>query len=256
MRRLGRCHVIVCGMGGVGSWAAEALARSAVGRLTLIDFDKVSLTTINRQLPGSQASIGRPKVDVMAERVRAINPTIEVMPVVQRINPETIPELFKTEAPPDYVIDAIDQLGNKCALIVHCFRNNIPIVTSSGAGGRLDPTRVRIADLAETEIDPLARMVRVYLRRKYDFPSRGTFGIPAVFSPEVPRESIEPEHPEAEKSRLEVTDDADELAAKLGDKKISDMRNVIMGTACFVTSVFGMACASHVVRDLLAKDQP
>jgi len=248
VRMLNRSHVVVCGMGGVGSWAAEALGRSGIGRITLVDFDRVSLTTINRQLPAMDSTIGRPKVEVIAERLRSINPAVEVNAVFNRINPDSLPEILNGGA--DYVVDAIDQLGNKCALIVYCLRNGIPVVTSTGAGGRLDPTRVRVTDLAFTEVDPLARMVRVYLRRKYGFSVVGPYCVPAVYSSETPRESLEPESPEAERSRLELTADA----AELGDRKISDMRNVIMGTICFVTSAFGMACASVVVRHLLDKN--
>ena len=248
VRLLNRCQVVVCGMGGVGSWAAESLGRSGIGKITLVDFDRVSLTTINRQLPAMDSTVGRPKVEVIAERLRSINPQMEVNVVFQRLNPETIPVILAGGA--DYVVDAIDQLGNKCALIVHCLRAGIPVVTSTCAGGRLDPTMVRVTDLNFTAVDPLARMVRVYLRKKYGFPTIGPYCVPAVFSAETPRDPIEPQSPEAERSKLELTSDAEDF----GDQKLSEMRNVIMGTICFVTSVFGMACASVVVRHLLEKN--
>lgn len=250
VRRLNNSHVMVCGMGGVGSWAVEALARSGVGRLTLLDFDKVTLTTINRQLPGSEQSIGVPKVDVMAERVRNINPNIIVDPRQERVNPGSIAALLDLK--PDYVIDAIDQLGNKCALIAATVHAGIPIVTSTGAGGRFDPTCVRVTDLSMTSGDPLARMSRIYLRKKHHFPAKGPFFVPAVYSIEKPTEPITPPNADAEMSRDELQAAA-EFSAVIADRRItSDMRNVIMGTACFVTSVFGMTCASVVVRGLLS----
>jgi len=261
VRRLHDCHVLVAGMGGVGSWACEALIRSGIGRITLVDMDRVSLTTLNRQMPGLESTLDRPKVEVVAERLRLISPRAEIRPRFEHINPDTLPALLDPAGhdgkPIDFVIDAIDQLGNKCALIIHCRQRGIPVIVSTGAGGRLDPTQVRIADLAKTKIDPLARMVRVYLRKKYGFSTNSTFKIPAVFSEEDPAPSIMPSHPGAERGRFEITgpDDADreKTGEPLSEDDLRNKRNVIMGTMVGVTSTFGMAAASHVIRELLAK---
>ncbi len=245
VRHLQNQHVVVCGMGGVGSWAAEALARSAIGRLTLIDFDDVSLTTINRQLPGLDATVGRPKVDVMRERLLSIDPATQVVAKRAKLEPHTFADIIGSDA--DFLIDAIDQLGNKCALLAWCTASGLPVVSSMGAGGRLDPTAIRTSDLALTDLDPLARMVRVYLRTRHDFPANGPFGIQAVWSHERCQRPLSPTHPDAERGRSELP------KPKWGDPLTSGMRNVVMGTACFVTSVFGMTAASVVVNSLLAR---
>jgi len=237
---LARKHVVVCGMGGVGSWTAEALARSGVGRLTLIDFDAVSITTLNRHLPGETATIGTPKVEVMAARARSVNPLIAITTVREKIEPESLHRVIPVDA--DFVVDAIDQLGNKSALLAHCIHVGLPVVSSTGAGGRRDPTQIAVSDLSLVSSDPLARLVRVYLRTRHDFGPLGPFGIPAVWSREPSARPIIPRHAEAEKSRTELPP---------GTPLTSGMRNVIMGTACWVTSVFGMHCAAVVVNTLV-----
>ncbi len=258
VRRLHDSHVLVAGMGGVGSWACEALIRSGVGRITLVDMDRVSLTTVNRQMPALEDTIDRPKVEVVAERLRQISPRAKICPLFEHINPDSLPALLSPKSHEgkaiDFVIDAIDQLGNKCAVIVACKQNGIPIIISTGAGGRMDPTQVRIADLAKTSIDPLARMVRVYLRKKHGFSTNSTFKIPAVFSAEIPVDPIPPSHPDAERGRSEITRAAGfDPSAPLSEDDLANKRNVIMGTMVGVTSTFGMAAASHVIRELLAK---
>lgn len=260
LRRLHDAHVLVAGMGGVGSWACEALIRSGIGRITLVDMDRVSLTTTNRQMPALQSTIGQPKVEVVAARLREISPCAGIFPRFEHINPDTLPALLDPTTHGgrkiDYVIDAIDQLGNKCALIVACKRAAIPVIVSSGAGGRFDPTQVRIADLAKTTIDPLARMVRVYLRKKHSFSTNSTFKIPAVYSTEIPRDPIQPTHPDAELGRAEIAAlTGEDQDAPVSADDLRNKRNVIMGTLICVTSVFGMAAASHVIRELLAPQQ-
>lgn len=254
--RLHESHVLVAGMGGVGSWACEALTRSGIGRITLVDMDRVSLTTVNRQMPALQSTLDRPKVEVVAERLRQISPNAKICPRFEHINPDSIESLLAPEThdgkPVDFVIDAIDQLGNKCALIHACKTKNINVIISTGAGGRLDPTRVRIADLAKTKIDPLARMVRVYLRKKYGYANNRNFKIPAVFSEEIPAPSLLPSHPEAERGRFEIAgDDVICRDTPFSEDELRNKRNVIMGTMVGVTSTFGMAAASHVVRKVL-----
>jgi tRNA A37 threonylcarbamoyladenosine dehydratase len=207
-------------------------------------------------MPALQNTIDRPKVEVVAERLRLISPNAKICPRFEHINPESLESLLDPAnhdgSRIDHVIDAIDQLGNKCALIVACKRLGIPVIVSTGAGGRLDPTQVRVADLAKTSIDPLARMVRVYLRKKYNFSTNSTFKIPAVFSTEIPRESIQPSHPEAELGRIEIASrDGDDPDAPFSGDDLRNKRNVIMGTMVGVTSVFGMAAASYVIRERL-----
>ena len=258
VRRLHGSHVLVAGMGGVGSWACEALVRSGIGRITLVDMDRVSLTTVNRQLPALDNTIDRPKVEVVAERLRQISPQAQICPRFEHINPDSLPGLLDPAThdgkPIDFVIDAIDQLGNKCALIVACKQNSIPVIISTGAGGRMDPTQVRISDLSKTSIDPLARMVRVYLRKKHGFSTNSTFKIPAVFSAEIPVPPIPPSHPDAERGRTEFNArNPFDPGSPLSEDDLRNKRNVIMGTMVGVTSVFGMAAASHVLRELLAK---
>lgn len=237
-------HVVVIGMGGVGSWAAEALCRTGVGQLTLIDFDVVSVTNFNRQLPAVDTFMGEPKTASVAARLRSINPNCTIIEKQVLVNAETIPEILASR--PDFVIDAIDQLGNKCALLHYCVENNIRVVASTGAGGKIDPTKIRTGDLADSQVDNLARHVRAMLRRRHNFPRKGAFGIPAVYSTEAVKRPLPiGESAEDVKHKAAIAKDGATKSLK------SDQNNVVMGTATFVTSSFGMACASVVVRSLL-----
>lgn len=176
-------HVAVIGIGGVGSWAAEALARSAIGEITLIDLDDVCVTNTNRQIHALDSTIGQSKVAVMAERLREINPECLVHEVEEFITRDNIPDLIHEDL--DYVIDAIDSVSEKAALIAHCKRHKIPIITAGGAGGQVDPTQIRIADLSRTEHDPLAAKLRGLLRRHYRFSKSGKrFSVDCVYSTE------------------------------------------------------------------------
>ncbi|WP_442978355.1 tRNA cyclic N6-threonylcarbamoyladenosine(37) synthase TcdA [Salinicola sp. 4072] len=179
-----RAHVVVIGVGGVGSWSAEALARSGIGKLTLIDLDDVCVSNVNRQLHALDGQIGRPKVEVLAERCRAIWPGIEIHADAAFITPTNLAERIPADA--DHVIDAIDHVGAKAALIHYCNRRKLPITVTGGAGGQSDPTRVRVADLSRTEHDPLLAKVRSKLRRDHGFsrnPKR-RFGVECVYSDE------------------------------------------------------------------------
>lgn len=179
-------HLCVVGVGGVGTWAAEALARSGVGRITLIDHDDISLTNCNRQLHTLTGTIGRSKVEVMAERIREINPFSDCRPIDDLITETNLERHLNTDF--DGVIDAIDAVRFKAAMIAYCSRQKIPIVTTGGAGGQIDPTRVTVADLSRTENDPLAAKVRSRLRQEYGFsrnPKR-RFGVECVYSTEQP----------------------------------------------------------------------
>lgn len=183
LARLEMAHACVIGIGGVGSWAVEALARSGVGQLTLIDLDHIAESNLNRQVHALDATLGQAKVAAMAERIAQINPACTPTCIEEFITPENAATLLPAC---DVVLDCIDQVKAKAALIAHCRRNGIPIITTGGAGGRTDPTRVRIDDLARTTQDALASKLRATLRKDYGFTRdpKQKFGVPCVFSDE------------------------------------------------------------------------
>jgi tRNA threonylcarbamoyladenosine dehydratase len=227
LQRLLRAKVCLVGLGGVGSWAAEALARSAVGQITLVDLDDVCLSNVNRQLHALDGAFGRSKVEVMAERIQAIHPGCRVRAVAEFFTAATAEEILETRF--DFVLDAIDQVANKCLLIARCRQKDIPIVSVGGAGGRRDPAAVRVADLAQTSHDALLQQVRKKLRDDHGFAreAKTPFGVPCVFSTEAAR-------PPAEGCAGRVTCDNG------------------YGTASFVTGTFGLVAASCVVSSIAA----
>ena len=241
MARLFASHVMVIGLGGVGSFAAEGLARSGIGRLTLIDFDRVCVTNSNRQLQALKGNIGKQKAAVLAERLRLINPQAQVEPVPLFYSPRTSEDILSMR--PDYIVDAIDNVAAKCHLLAECRSRGLPVVCSTGASGRMDPTRVEVADLADTHADPLAAAVRKILRQNHDFPKKGPFGIPAVFSTELPAMPLELTYDEGKGFRCVCPGGKNDFHS-------CEERSVIYGTAGFVTGTFGLACASVVVRAL------
>ena len=177
-------HICVIGVGGVGSWVVESLARSGIGQLTLIDFNDICITNTNRQIHTLTDNIGQMKTEVMAERCRQINPEIKVNVINSFINKQNCFDYLSDEF--DYIFDAIDSVADKVALIAHCKRNKYPILTSGGAGGQIDPTQIQVADLARTIQDPLAAKIRSELRRSFNFsknPKR-KFRVNCVFSTE------------------------------------------------------------------------
>lgn len=187
MERLFSAHVAVFGLGGVGSWCAEALARAGVGTLTLIDLDDIGLTNLNRQSEALHSTLGQAKAEAMAARVLDINPSCHVHPVVARYTPETREDFFKV--PYDYVVDAIDLVSCKLDLIETALSRTIPIISSLGTGNKLDPSLFRVADLSKTEGCSLARIIRRELGR------RGIRHHKVVFSPELPITPLEREAP-------------------------------------------------------------
>ncbi|HJW26353.1 MAG TPA: tRNA cyclic N6-threonylcarbamoyladenosine(37) synthase TcdA [Rhodocyclaceae bacterium] len=227
--RLRQAHVCIVGIGGVGSWAAEALARSGVGALTLIDLDMVAESNTNRQVHALDDIYGKAKVDAMAERIAAINPDCAVTTVEDFVTPENTAELLA--GPFAAVVDAIDQVKAKAAMLAHCRRHRLPIVTAGAAGGQMDPTQIRLADLSQTVQDPLLAKVRSHLRRDYGFPRDGKkkFGITAVYSTEQLR------YPETG-------------AVCSTDSGPTGLNCAGFGSSVCVTSVFGMAAAAHVLR--------
>ena len=244
MKTLFASHVMVIGLGGVGSHAAEALVRSGVGKVTLVDFDKVCITNTNRQLQAMKGKVGKYKATVLAERLQKINPQAEIVEQIAFYNEPNSEELLGLK--PDYVVDAIDNVTSKCHLLATCREKGIPVVCSTGASGRMDPTSIQIADLAETRIDPLAATVRKLLRKNHDFPRSGDFGIQSVFSVEPIAMPVELNYDEGQGFRCVCPGGSNNFHS-------CDNRNVIYGTAGFVTGSFGLACASLVVRSLLEK---
>ena len=164
IKKLSKCHVLIAGLGGVGSWAAESLARSGVGKLTLIDFDTVTESNINRQLPALVTTVGQLKVNVVSQRLAAINSELELKTMPVQINEENTAAIVRIK--PDYVIDAIDSVPAKVALIAACIKQQVNIISSMGAGNRLLPTGFVVSDISKTHSCPLARTVRLQLRKK------------------------------------------------------------------------------------------
>ena len=219
MASLATAHVVVVGVGGVGAYAAEMIARAGVGHMTIIDGDTVSVSNINRQLPALHSTVGIDKVEVMRRRIIDINPDVQVETVCKFITPGDVELLL--ECRPDFVVDAIDSIAPKVALIEHCLRSDIAIVSSMGAGGRIDPSAVRYADISQTRNDGLARVVRSRLR-KDGFAS----GLTVVWSEELPVEAS-----------LVITDE-------LQNKRSS------YGTVSYLPCIFGCMLAAHVINRL------
>ena len=219
---LRRSHVLVVGLGGVGAYAAEMIARSGVGRMTVADADTVAVSNINRQLVALRSTVGRPKAEVLAERLRDINPEIELRVVERYIRDEETDRLLD-EAPYDYVVDAIDTLSPKLALIRGALDRGMRIVSSMGAGAKTDPTRMEIADISKTHHCPLAHMLR---KRLHKIGIRR--GFRAVFSPEPMREGAM-------------------ILCEEQNKKSN------VGTISYIPALFGIGCASVVVRDLIGE---
>jgi len=236
--RLAAATVTVFGVGGVGSFAAEALVRSGVGRVILVDFDRICVTNVNRQLHAMKGTLGKPKVAVMAERLRAINPDAIVEPRVEFYNAATSARLLAPE--PDVVIDAIDNVTAKMHLIATCARERIRIVSTMGAAARLDPTQVRVADLADTRIDPFARDLRKSLKKKHGLDCTVPTGVLAVYSEESPRA------PQA----LAYDTDGFACVCPGGDNGVNDCekKHRVEGSVAFVPSVFGMTAAATAVQ--------
>ncbi len=237
LNRLRNAHVCVVGIGGVGSWAAEALARSAIGKLTLIDLDEVCVSNVNRQLHALDGEIGKPKAEVIAARVRAINPECQVTSLTEFFTATNAADILATKF--TAVLDAIDNVENKCLLIARCREQSIPVVTTGGAGGRRDPAQLKIADLAKTTHDGLLAAVRKKLRDNFNFPRdpKTAFNVDCVFSTEP---QVFP--------HSDGTVCADREAA-------SDLRlncDSGYGTATFVTGAFGFLAAAQVVSTITA----
>jgi tRNA A37 threonylcarbamoyladenosine dehydratase len=242
MKKLMNSHVMIIGLGGVGSWAAECIARSGVGEISIVDFDEICVTNFNRQLHALQGLVGSQKAEVVADRLRKINPQAKINVHAKFYNFETAEEIFAQR--PDYVIDAIDHITSKTHLLNLCRERKIPIVSSAGSGGRMDPLKIKVRDLSQTENDPLARAVRKILRDKYGFPEKGPWGIQTVYSDETPTWPVELKYDNGKGFRCVCPGNDNPYFN-------CDSRNLILGNASFVTGTFGNVAASIVVRDLV-----
>ncbi len=239
LARLARAHVCVVGTGGVGSWLVEALARSAVGTLTLIDGDDVCLTNTNRQLPAHLGNYGRPKVEVLAGRARAINPDITVHALERFLTPSTLDELLGRGY--DLVLDACDAFRVKLETILWCKRQRQRLIVCGSAGGRADPTAITVRDLSKTEHDAMLSLIRKKLRQDHGFPRnpRRSFGIPAVFSLENVR------YPQPDGSVCGLR------PGGAGSLRLDC--DFSLGAATHVTATFGMVMAARAIGHLLAQ---
>jgi tRNA threonylcarbamoyladenosine dehydratase len=234
LQRLRRAHVAVIGIGGVGSWAVEALARSGIGELTLVDLDEICVSNVNRQLHAMDGEIGKPKVEVMARRVQAINPECRVHPLNVFFTEANAQEILSV--PFDFVLDAIDSLSKKCLLIAACHGKNIPVITVGAAGGRRDPSAIQVADLAKATNDRLLRETRSKLRGRHGFP-RGEkkFNVDCVFSTEAVA------YPRKDGSVCAQPEPGADLHLNC---------NSGFGTASFVTGTFGFVAAAHILKKI------
>lgn len=221
MDRLAECHVLVVGLGGVGAYAAEQLCRAGIGRMTIVDADRVGESNLNRQLPALHSTLGRPKADVVAERLRDINPELRLTVLNEFLRDERTEQLL-VEGHFDYVVDAIDSLSPKVFLLHFAYTHQIPIVSSMGAGAKVDPAQVRIADISKSINCTLARAVR---KRLHALGVRK--GIPVVFSTEFADMN----------AVIEVNDEQN--------------KRTTAGTVSYMPAIFGCYLASHVLRNII-----
>lgn len=216
--KLEKSNVIVFGVGGVGSFATEALVRAGIGNITIVDFDNVDVTNINRQIPALHSTVGKLKVDVMKERLLDINPNLNIRTVAEKYNKETTDEILIEDY--DYVIDAIDMVTSKILLVEECNKKGLKLISSMGMGNKLDPTKIVVTDIHKTHTCPLAKVMRKELK------DRRIKNLKVVYSQEQPQ---------------------------MLKKKIMNGRKITPGSTSFVPSVGGLTMASVVVNDLLNK---
>jgi len=236
-----QAHVCVVGIGGVGSWVAESLARSAIGEITLIDLDDVCTSNINRQIHALDTTVGQMKVSVMAERIRQINPECQIHTVEDFITPDNLSEYIDEQM--DVVVDAIDSVKPKAALIAYCKRQKIPVITIGGAGGQKDPTQIKVADLNRTKQDPLAAKVRSELKRFYHFsrnPKR-RYSVECVYSEE---QLVYPKPDGSVCQSKSFADGSTRLDCATG-----------FGATTVVTATFGFVATSRVLEKLMKIQQ-
>jgi tRNA A37 threonylcarbamoyladenosine dehydratase len=256
LAKLQAAHIVVIGIGGVGSWAAEALARNAVGTITLIDLDNIAESNVNRQIHALEGEFGKAKITAMAQRIRAINPSCQVREIEDFITPENVTKLLNSplEMQADIILDCIDDAKAKIALAEYCKSTKIPLIMAGAAGGRLDPTRIKSADLSAVTGDKLLAKVRNQLRRDYSFPKASNakkstkFGIVCVYSDEM---ILQPN----EVCALEKS--ADNISGVENPVKKSDAITGLncagYGSSVSVTACFGFVAAQLALNCILQK---
>ena len=240
LQQFSQSHIVIIGIGGVGSWVVEALARNAIGKLTLIDMDVVAESNINRQLPALSSTLGRNKTDVMAERVREINEECDIRIIEDFLTQENIADLIDESA--DYIIDCIDNSRVKAALIAWSKRKKVKILTLGGAGGQVDPSLIKIADLSRTAHDPLLSRTRKILRQKHGFSTntKRRFSIPCVYSPE----------------HLVYSDDDGNVSQKKPQDDVGGLSCAGgIGSSVMVTGSFAFMAVAYVLKKLANKGQ-
>ena len=233
--KLAKYKVVVLGIGGVGSYTVEALARAGVGKLVLVDDDTICLTNINRQIIATHKTISKSKVEVMKERVLDINPKCEVITHQTFVTEENISEIITEDV--DYVVDAIDTVTSKIALVVYCKQHNIEIICSMGTGNKLDPTQFKIADLYKTKVCPLAKVMRYELKRK------GIDKLKVLYSEEEPIKT----------KQDEVLTCKEGCICPSGSSKKCAIKRQIPGSISFVPSVAGLIIGGEVIKDLIIR---
>jgi tRNA A37 threonylcarbamoyladenosine dehydratase len=245
VERLARAHVVVLGIGGVGSFTAEALARAGVGRLTLVDGERVDETNANRQLHALEGAFGRMKADEMAARLARVHPAARVEAICDRYDPASAPRLVTPDV--SFVVDAMDTVVAKLHAISRCRELGVPLVTVLGAARRLDPTAIQVTDLCDSHTDQLAKDVRKYLRRRHGIAATEPTGVLAVWSVEAPRATLPL-----------PGDEAGIPGARRRDPGERRRDPKVYGSAAFVTGAFGLAAAAAVVQRLtgLSPDTP
>jgi len=235
LEKIKKAHVLIIGIGGVGSWIAESLARTGIGKITLVDLDDICITNINRQIHATNASIGQFKIDVMGERLKSIHPEIEIQTFQSYLSLKNIHQIFDQSY--DYIIDACDDFNNKCVLIDYCRNNSLPLVVIGGAGGKRDPLQIKISDLSFSQNDKLLMRIRKKLRQEFSFPgeNQGEFGIWSVWSYE-----------------RAVYPTADGCTTHTPPKALAKNMDCSegFGAASFVTGAFAFAAVSHVIKEL------
>jgi tRNA A37 threonylcarbamoyladenosine dehydratase len=229
-------HVMICGIGGVGSYAAEALGRAGIGHITLVDFDDICLTNVNRQIHALSSTVGQSKVEVMASRLRDINPSATIKPLKEFFSAENATQLLTPQ--PDFVLDAIDHFTAKAALITICRQQGIPVISSMGAANKLDPTKIEVSDISATKNCRMARSMRKILKN-----SGITTGVKVVYSTELHRELD---------SANSADYGADSISANPGEQALhSERPRVILGSISYIPSIIGLTMAGVVINELL-----
>lgn len=219
--KLSKAHVLIIGLGGVGSYAAEFICRAGVGTMTIVDGDVVDPTNRNRQLPALATNHGQSKADIMAERLKAINPELELHVIKTFINPDAVAEILDANSY-SYIIDAIDSITPKITFLKGAYQRRVPVISSMGAGAKLDPTMLKVVDISKTKTCPFAQQIRKNLKK-----AGIVKGIKTVYSPEMPV-----------KESLMLTDG-------------SNYKKSAYGTISYLPATFGAACSSVVIRDLI-----